>query len=111
MNAVRVRAARALVAVERGRRTLAAEVEQARRDLEDDRDRGLLLELTTGVCRWRAELDAVLEQCSTRPIAAIDPDTLATLRLALYQLRHLDRIPDHAAVHGAVEAAKTPADS
>jgi len=107
VNAVRVRAARALVAVERGRRTLAAEVEQARRDLEDDRDRGLLLELTTGVCRWRAELDAVLEQCSTRPLAAIDPDTLATLRVALYQLRHLDRIPDHAAVHGAVEAAKT----
>ncbi len=64
------------------------------------------MELTTGVCRWRAELDAVLEQCSARPLAAIDPGTLATLRIALYQLRHLDRIPDHAAVHGAVEAAK-----
>jgi 16S rRNA (cytosine967-C5)-methyltransferase len=103
---VRVRAARALVAVERRRRTLAAELEHARRDLDDERDRGLLLELTAGVCRWRAELDAVIEQCSSRPIAAIDAETLATLRLALYQLRHLDRVPDHAAVHGAVEAAK-----
>jgi 16S rRNA (cytosine967-C5)-methyltransferase len=106
VSSVRVRAARALVAVERRRRTLAAELEHARRDLADERDRGLLLELTAGVCRWRAELDAVLEQCSSRPLAAIDAETLATLRLALYQLRHLDRVPDHAAVHGAVEAAK-----
>lgn len=107
MTPVRVRAARALVAVERGRRTLAAEIEHARRDLVDERDRGLLLELTAGVCRWRAELDAVISQCSSRPLSAIDAETLATLRLALYQLRHLDRVPDHAAVHGAVEAAKT----
>ncbi len=106
MTPVRVRAARALVAVERRRRTLAAELEHARRDLDDERDRGLLLELTAGVCRWRAELDAVITQCSSRPIAAIDDETLATLRLAVYQLRHLDRVPDHAAVHGAVEAAK-----
>lgn len=106
MTSLRVRAARALVAVDRRRRTLAAEVEHARRDLGDERDRGLLLELTTGVCRWRAALDAVIEQCSTRPLTAIDADTLATLRLALYQLRHLDRVPDHAVVHGAVDAAK-----
>jgi 16S rRNA (cytosine967-C5)-methyltransferase len=106
VTSVRVRAARALVAVERRRRTLAAELEHARRDLTDERDRALLLELTAGVCRWRAELDAVLSQCSARPLSAIDADTLATLRLALYQLRHLDRVPDHAAVHGAVEAAK-----
>lgn len=106
MNAVRIRAARALVAVDRRRRTLAAEIEHARKDLDDERDRGLLLELTAGVCRWRAELDAVIEQCSARPLAAIDAETLATLRLALYQLRHLDRIPDHAAVHGAVDCAK-----
>lgn len=106
MTSVRVRAARALVAVDRRRRTLAAEVEHARRDVSDERDRGLLLELTTGVCRWRAELDAILEQCSTRPVTAIDAETLATLRLALYQLRHLDRVPEHAVVHGAVEAAK-----
>ncbi len=109
MTSVRVRAARALVAVDRRRRTLAAELEHARRDLDDERDRGLLMELTAGVCRWRAELDAVLEQCSARPLAAIDPETLATLRIALYQLRHLDRVPDHAAVHGAVEAAKAMA--
>ena len=99
MTSVRVLAARVLLALDRGRTTLSAEVDRARRGLTDERDRGLLLELTTGVCRWRAELDACLEQCSTRPLAEMDAAILATLRIALYQLRHLDRIPDHAVVH------------
>ena len=107
MTSVRTRAALALVAVDRGKRTLATEVDQARHDLEDERDRGLLLELTTGVCRWRAELDAVLTPLCSRPLAAVDEVTLATLRVALYQLRHLDRIPAHAVVNDAVETVKS----
>lgn len=96
----------ALVAVERGRRTLAAELELARRDLDDERDRGLLMELAVGTCRWQAECDAVLSQFSARPLAAIDEFSKACLRVALYQLRHLDRVPPHAVVHAAVDAAK-----
>lgn len=95
------------MAVESRRATLGAEVDRARRVLTDERDRGLLLELTTGVCRWRAELDACLELCSQRPLETIDPPLLATLRLAMYQLRHLDRVPEHAVVHESVEAART----
>jgi len=107
VTSVRVLAARALMAVESGRATLGAEVDRARRGLEDERDRGLLLELTAGVCRWRAELDACLAPCSQRPLDTIDPPLLATLRLAMYQFRHLDRIPEHAVVHESVEAART----
>ncbi len=106
MTNVRVLAARVLLAVESGRATLSAEVDRARRSLTDERDRGLLLELTSGVCRWRAELDACLSACSLRPLDTIDPPLLATLRLAVYQLRHLDRIPPHAVVHESVEAAR-----
>src|SRR5687768_16383685 len=94
------------MAVESRRATLGAEVDRVRRGLADERDRGLLLELTSGVCRWRAELDACLETCSQRPLDTIDAPLLATLRLALYQLRHLDRIPAHAVVHESVEAAR-----
>lgn len=106
MIGVRVLAARVLLALDRGRTTLSAEVDRARRGLTDERDRGLLLELTSGVCRWRTELDACLAQCSTRPLAEMDSAILATLRIALYQLRHLDRIPAHAVVHESVEAAR-----
>jgi len=103
---IRVLAARVLIGVQGGRSTLAAEIERARRGIPDERDRGLLLELTAGVCRWRAELDACLAPFSQRPIDTIDPPLLATLRLAMYQLRHLDRIPAHAVVHESVEAAR-----
>ena len=103
---VRVLAARVLMAVEGRRATLGAEVDRARRGLPDERDRGLLLELTSGVCRWRAALDACLQACSQRPLDTIDPPLLATLRVAMYQLRHLDRIPVHAVVHESVEAAR-----
>lgn len=106
MASVRVLAARVLMAVESRRATLGAEVDRARRGLTDERDRGLLLELTSGVCRWRAELDACLETCSQRPLDTIDAPLLATLRVAMYQLRHLDRIPPHAVVHESVEAAR-----
>jgi 16S rRNA (cytosine967-C5)-methyltransferase len=106
VTGVRVLAARVLMAVESRRATLGAEVDRARRGLSDERDRGLLLELTSGVCRWRAELDACLEACSRRPLDTIDAPLLATLRVAMYQLRHLDRIPAHAVVHESVEAAR-----
>jgi 16S rRNA (cytosine967-C5)-methyltransferase len=94
------------MAVEGRRATLGAEVDRARRGLPDERDRGLLLELTSGVCRWRAELDACLKACSERPLDTIDPPLLATLRVAMYQLRHLDRIPAHAVLNESVEAAR-----
>lgn len=106
MTNVRVLAARVLLAIDRGRTTLSTEVDRARRGLTDERDRGLLLELTSGVCRWRAELDACLATCCTRPLGEVDSAILATLRIALYQLRHLDRIPAHAVVHESVEAAR-----
>ena len=106
MTTVRVLAARVLVALESRRTTLASEVDRARRNLADERDRGLLLELTSGVCRWRAELDACLEACTERPIAEIDLPLLSILRVAMYQLRHLDRVPTHAVVNEAVESSR-----
>ena len=95
-----------LLAVQRGRTTLAAEVDQARRGLGDERDRALLLELTNGTLRWRARLDALLAQCSSRPLEDLDPVIRGTLRLAAYQLDHLDRVPAHAALNEAVELTR-----
>lgn len=95
-----------LLAVERGRTTLAAEIERARKPLRDERDRALLVELATGTLRWQAELDALLKPCSTRPIEALVPGIRAILRVAVYQLEHLDRIPAHAVLNEAVEATR-----
>ena len=73
----------------------------------DERDRALLTELVYGVERWRGRLDWHIDQLSrTRP-ERIAPEVRVLLRLALYQVLFLDRIPDHAAVNDAVEIAKS----
>jgi 16S rRNA (cytosine967-C5)-methyltransferase len=106
MTPVRLAAARALIAIDAGRGTLAAALDRERQDLADRRDRGLLVELTTGVLRWRNQLDALIVAASSRPVRRIQPAPLSVLRLAAYQLHHLERIPRHAIVHESVEAVR-----
>ncbi len=104
---VRLASVTALLAVERGQTTLATEMERARANLTDERDRALLVELTTGTLRWRGELDALLSPCSVRPLDDLTAGVRTILRLAAYQLEHLDRIPPHAVLHEAVELTRT----
>jgi 16S rRNA (cytosine967-C5)-methyltransferase len=67
-------------------------------------DRGLCQELVYGAVRWQATLDWLIKRkAQKRPPGA----TLRTLlRLGLYQIFWLTRIPPHAAVHQTVELAK-----
>jgi 16S rRNA (cytosine967-C5)-methyltransferase len=106
MTSARLAAVKVLTAVERGRTTLAAELERARPEITASRDRSLFFELVAGTLRWQAELDALLAACSQRPLASLDANVRAILRLGAYQLRHLDRVPVHAVVHEAVELAR-----
>ncbi len=67
-------------------------------------DRGLCQELAYGVVRWRAALDFLI--ASKTPGRVQKPALQNLLRLGLYQIFWLDRIPNHAAVHETVEQAK-----
>ena len=69
-------------------------------------DRGLLTELVFGVLRRQGTLDHCLRQLVQQPLEQLQPIVLLLLRLGLYQLRYLDRIPPHAAVHASVELAR-----
>ncbi len=71
----------------------------------EPRDQGLLRELVLGTLRWLRRLDDVMASASHRGLADIEPALLAPLRLAIYQLLFLDRVPAHAAVDEAVEHA------
>lgn len=71
-----------------------------------DRDRGFAVHLVQGVLRWRLRLDWILQQTIRFPFKNIRPDVLNVLRLALYQIFFLDRVPDSAAVNEAVKQAK-----
>jgi 16S rRNA (cytosine967-C5)-methyltransferase len=106
MTSARLAAVKVLTAVERGRTTLATELERARPEITASRDRSLFLEIVAGTLRWQAELDALLTACSQRPIASLDANVRAIVRLGAYQLRHLDRVPVHAVVNEAVETTR-----
>ncbi len=68
-------------------------------------DRGLCHELVCGVIRWQATLDRLIAR-KTTPGREPRPALINLLRLGLYQIFWLDRIPPHAAVHETVEQAK-----
>jgi len=72
----------------------------------DSRDRRLGHELACGVCRCLITLDHLISKHSNRGIREIDPILLQILRVGLYQLVYLERTPDFAAVHQAVEQAR-----
>jgi len=59
-----------------------------------------------GVVRWRSALDEEITQTSSQAVSKLDLEVLTALRLALYQLRKLDRIPPRAAIHESVELVK-----
>ena len=70
------------------------------------RDRALFNALTYGVLRWRGRLDYILSHFSNTPVKKIEPVILNILRLGLFQIIYLDRIPNSAAVNTAVELSK-----
>jgi 16S rRNA (cytosine967-C5)-methyltransferase len=69
-------------------------------------DHALATELVLGVLRWRSLLDDEIAPASSQPLSKLDLEILIALRLALYQLRWLDRIPHRAAIHESVELVK-----
>ena len=68
-------------------------------------DRGLCQELVYGVVRWQATLDRLIAR-KTVSGREPRPALMNLLRLGLYQIFWLDRIPPHAAVNEMVELAK-----
>ncbi len=69
-------------------------------------DHGLAHELTLGVLRWQARLDFFIEHFTKRKIIKLDTEVVIALRLGLYQLLFLDRIPAHAAINDSVNLVK-----
>jgi 16S rRNA (cytosine967-C5)-methyltransferase len=70
------------------------------------RDRALFNAMIYGVLRWRGRLDYIIAHFSNTPIKKIKPVILNILRLGLFQIVYLDRIPDSAAVNTSVELCK-----
>ena len=65
-------------------------------------NRALCHELVLGVLRWQLQLDKIIEHFAKRRIDSIDPPVRRALRLGIYQLRFLSRVPPSAAVNESV---------
>ena len=69
-------------------------------------DRDLCTALVMGVLRWQIAMDAVIRPLLARPDQRLAPEVLLPLRLGIFQLRYLDRIPPHAALSESVELCR-----
>jgi 16S rRNA (cytosine967-C5)-methyltransferase len=95
-----------LLRVERQKAYAAELLHSNRLDELSPPDCGLATELVMGVLRWQSRLDEAVTSASARAIGKLDLEVLIALRLAIYQLRYLDRIPAHAAINDSVELVK-----
>lgn len=110
----RTAAYHAVRAIASGRADLPRALHISREHLADERDRSLAAEIVTGTLRWQRSLDYLIEHFSRRRIAKLDSEVVVILRLSLYQLLHLDRVPASAVVDDAVDltrAARKPSAS
>jgi 16S rRNA (cytosine967-C5)-methyltransferase len=70
------------------------------------RDHGLATELVMGVLRWQSVLDDRLAAASSQKLERLDVEVLTALRLGVYQLQFLTRVPARAAIFESVELVK-----
>jgi len=95
---------RILLLVERG--GYAADLLAARTARLQARDAALAEQIVLGCLRWQAQLDWLVKQFGGREPSRLDTEVRIALRMGIYQLRYLDRIPAHAAVSESVELVK-----
>jgi 16S rRNA (cytosine967-C5)-methyltransferase len=98
---------RILLHVESGRGYAVDLLQGPRVSILKDADRRLATEITMGTLRRRGDLDYWLEKLSGKQLAYFDPEVLTILRLGLYQILFLEKIPKSAVVNECVEMAKT----
>src|SRR6056297_613255 len=70
-------------------------------------DRRLVNAIVYGVLRWRRRIDWIIGKHANSPGQKIAPQVHNILRIGVFQILFLDRIPDFAAVNTSVELAKS----
>ena len=72
----------------------------------ESNDRQLAVKIIYGLLRNRESLDIMLQHLCSQPLKKLEPFIHQTLRVGLYQIMFLDRIPESAAVNESVKAVK-----
>ena len=72
----------------------------------DDRDTGFISEIVYGVTSWKLTIDEIIKKYSKLKLKKISPWILNILRMGIYQIIFLDKVPKSAAVNESVNLAK-----
>jgi len=73
----------------------------------DDKDKALTTEIVYGTIKYKYAIDKILNNYVKTGVGKLDIFVLNVLRIGIYQLRYLDKIPNFAAVNECVELGKT----
>ncbi|HEY3130729.1 MAG TPA: transcription antitermination factor NusB [Acidobacteriota bacterium] len=99
-------AAQLLSLIEAGRISSQDLVSQDSLSALPDKDRSLAYEMILGTLRWHGAIDWILQTSSGKQLRQIDPELLPILRIAIFQLQFMSRIPEYAAVNESVKLAR-----
>lgn len=103
----RIRAYQALLDVDQnGKYSNIALANQFRKPGLEERDKALCTEIFYGTLQYRRTIDAILEPLVQRGLASLDIRVHTILRMSLYQLAFLTRVPGYAVIDDAVELCK-----
>ncbi|MDU6854076.1 MAG: 16S rRNA (cytosine(967)-C(5))-methyltransferase RsmB [Zhenhengia sp.] len=72
-------------------------------DILEAKDKGFANELIYGTIKWRLRLDYVLDQFSKTPVKKMKPFVRQLMRMSVYQILFLDKVPASAAINEAVK--------
>ena len=76
------------------------------RNTLDDRDTGFISEIVYGVTSWKLTIDEIIKKYSKLKLKKISPWILNILRMGIYQIVFLDKVPKSAAVNESVNLSK-----
>ena len=106
-NLPRKKAVMMLLKIEKDSAYINREMDEIRRSGEfDEKDIRFIGELVNGVIKRKLTLDYIISTHSSIRIKKISPFVLNVLRVGVYQIIFMDRVPDSAAVNECVKIVK-----
>jgi 16S rRNA (cytosine967-C5)-methyltransferase len=106
VSAARLAAFEILLLVGQGKGHSDELLHSERTDALSPEDRNLATALVMGVLRWQIALDARVRGLLQRPEQRLAEPVAVALRMGVFQLLHMDRIPAHAALSESVELCR-----
>ena len=82
------------------------EIIKENRNKLDERDIGFISEIVYGVTTWKLTIDEIIKKYSKIRLKKISPWILNILRMGIYQIVFLDKVPKSASVNESVNLAK-----